>query len=289
MKKTLILTAAVIVLLVTSCNDRKEKEYNDSMRLAEIEAQYKQATTFNDSLLLLMGDIYAGLDSINAQEGLLVTPGIGDNADRRAEIRDNLAAIRFRLEQNKRLLAELEKKANVATANSVVLQRTIDQMKERIAAQDEKINELTLLLSNANDSIGVLNLQVEQSQQQLASETQAREEAEAQYIASENAANTVFYVIGNNKQLKEWKVLEKRFLGPTKVMQGDDINYTCFTAADKRYLLAIPTGAKNVEIKSLNDANSYTIEGGKNEDKTIRITNPDLFWQKTPYLVVEIK
>lgn len=289
MKKTLILATVAIVLLATSCNDRKEKEYNDSMRLAEIEAQYNQAATFNDSLLLLMGDIYAGLDSINAQEGLLITPGIGDNADRRAEIRDNLSAIRFRLEQNKRLLAELEKKANDATANSVVLQRTIDQMKERIAAQDEKINELTSLLSTANDSIGVLNIKVEQTQQQLASESQAREEAEAQYVASENAANTVFYVIGTNKQLKDWKVLEKRFLGPTKVMQGDNINYTCFTGADKRHLLAIPTGAKNIEIKSINDANSYTIEGGKNEEKTIRITNPDLFWQKTPYLVVEIK
>lgn len=289
MKKNLIFLALGLLVLV-GCGEKKEVgENTDSIRLAEMEAQYNDATNFNDSLLLLMGDIYAGLDSINAQEGLLITPGIGDNTDRRAEIRDNLSAIRQRLEQNKRLLAELEKKAKDAGANSAVLQRTIDQMKERIAAQDAKIEELTAQLESANQTITTLTGQVAETQQQLADETQAKEEAQAQYVASENAANTVYYVIGTNKQLKDWKVLEKRFLGATKVMQGDNINYSCFKSADKRTLTSIPTGAKKVEIKSLNDANSYVIEGGKDDPKTIKITNPDLFWQKTPYLVIETK
>lgn len=288
MKK--ILSAAVVGLLfLAACNNHNGEENMDSIRLAEMEAQYQQATNFNDSLLLLMGDIYAGLDSINAQEGLLITPGIGDKADRREEIRDNLSAIRMRLEQNKRLLAELEKKANAANANSVVLQRTIDQMKEHIAAQDARIDELTSQLASASDSITTLNVKVEETQQQLADETLAKEEAEAQYVAAENAANTVYYVIGTNKQLKDWKVLEKRFLGPTRVMQGDNINYKCFKSADKRTLTSIPTGAKNVEIKSYNDPDSYVIEGGKNDYKTIKITNPEQFWQKTPYLVIETK
>lgn len=288
MKKGLIF-AALGLLGLAACNDHKGTYDADSARLAEMEAQYRQATSFNDSLMLLMGDIYSGLDSINTQEGLLITPGIGDNADRRMEIRDNLSAIRMRLEQNKRLLEELEKKAKNASSGSVILQRTIDQMKERIAAQDAKIEELTALLASANDSIGTLNLKVEETRQQLADETEAREEAQANYVAAENAANTVYYVIGSNKQLKDWKVLEKRFLGATKVMQGDNINYKCFIKADKRTLTSIPTGAKKVEIKSLNDAASYTIEGGKDQNKTIKITNPDLFWQKTPYLVIETK
>ena len=288
MKRNLIY-AAVGLLALAGCKGHDNADNADSLRMAEMEAQYQEATNFNDSLLLLMGDIYAGLDSINSQEGLLMNPGVGDNVDRRAEVRNNLSAIRMRLEQNKQLLAQLEKKANDAGSNSKVLQRTIEQMKERIAQQDAKIEELTTQLASANETIDQLSGQVAETQQQLADETQAKEEAQAQYVAAENAANTVYYVIGSNKQLKEWKVLEKRFLGATKVMQGDEINFSCFHKADKRNLTSIPTGAKKVEIKSLNDANSYVIEGEKDGPKTIKITNPELFWQKTPYLVIETK
>lgn len=289
MKKTLIYGVVALIGLA-ACQSREGKNVNeDSIKLAEMTEQYQDAANFNDSLLLLMGDIYSGLDSINSQEGLLMHPGIGDNADRRAEIRENLSVIRQRLEHNKKLLAELEKKANEAGQNSKVLQRTIDQMKERIAQQDARIEELTAQLASANETISQLTDEVSETKDQLATETQAKEEAQAQFVAAENAANTVYFVIGTNKELKTWGVLEKRFLGTTKVMQGDDINFKCFTPADKRTLTSIPTGAVKVEIKSLNDAASYVIEGGKDQPKTIKITNPALFWQKTPYLVIEKK
>lgn len=288
MKKTIIY-AAMGLLALGACNKTEKTETVDASVYEEMNAKYQEASDYKDSLLLLMGDIYAGLDSINTQEGLLVTPGVGDNADRRAQVKENLSLIRQRLEVNKQLLAQLEKKANDATANSALLQRTIAQMKERIEQQEAKITELTDQLAQAQETISNLNDQVTETQQQLEDQTKLTEDTQAQLTATENEANTVYYVIGSNKQLKEYKVLEKRFLGATKVMQGDDINYTCFTKADKRTLTSIPTGAKKVEIKSLNDKDSYEIVGGKDDPKTIKITNPELFWQKTPYLVIETK
>lgn len=302
MKKKLLYAAIGLITLSACSNKGKEEQQvnTDSIRLVEVEAQYEEATNFNDSLLLLMGDIYAGLDSINMQEGIISSQNIGDNANKRAEVKNNLEAIRMRLQHNKQMVAELEKKVKAATdaaaasdkkaaASAAVLQKTIDQLKEHIASQEAKIDELTKQLAEAQETITNLTGQVEQTQKDLANETQAKEEAQAQVVATENEANSVYYVIGTNKQLKDWKVLEKRFLGATKVMQGDDINYSCFIKADKRTLTSIPTGAKKVEIKSLNDAKSYTIEGGKDDPKTIKITNPELFWQKTPYLVIETK
>lgn len=287
MKRTLIY-AVVCLIALAACDSSRRDSAEDSVK-NEYEVKYLEASSYNDSLLLLMGDIYAGLDSINAQEGLLMNPGVGDNVDQRAQVRENLTLIRLRLEENKRLLSELEKKASAAGQNSKVLQHTIEQMKERIAEQDQRIEQLNTQLAAANEQIDQLSGEVEETRQQLADETAAREEAQAQTVAAENAANTVYYVIGTNRQLKDWGVLEKRFLGTTKVMQGDDINYTCFKPADRRNLTSIPTGAVKVEIKSLNDANSYVIEGDKDKPKTIRITNPQLFWQKTPYLVIETK
>lgn len=288
MKRTLIYLSLGL-LAITACNKNDNQQEANDETIEAMNLKYQEANDFKDSLLLLMGDIYAGLDSINMQEGLLITPGVGDNSDRRAEVKENLALIRQRLQANKQLLAQMEAKANSASANSAVLQRTIAQMKERIEQQDARISELTAQLSLANETIGELNEQVTDTKQQLEDQTQITEETKAQLTAAENQANTVYYVIGTNKQLKEYKVLEKRFLGTTKIMQGDEINYSCFVKADKRTLLSIPTGAKKVEIKSLNDPASYVIEGGKDDPKTIKITNPTLFWQKTPYLVIETK
>lgn len=288
MKRILIFATVALVTLAACNNQDKNVEENQSM-VEELNTRYQEANDFKDSLLLLMGDIYAGLDSINTQEGLLITPGIGDNSDRRAEIKENLTLIRQRLELNKKLLAELEKKAKDANANSVVLQRTIEQMKQRIAEQDARISELSEELAKANETINTLTDQVNETQQQLDEQTKISEDTQAQLTATENEANTVYYIIGTAKELKEANVLEKKFLQATKIMQGDDIRYSSFIKGDKRTLLSIPTGAKKVEIKSLNDAASYEIVGGKDEPKTIKITNPELFWQKTPYLVIEKK
>lgn len=300
MKKSFILSALGLALIMVACGESKKEEAKvnqDSIKLVEMTEQYDQATNFNDSLLLLMGDIYAGLDSINMQEGLLVTPGIGDNADKRAEIKENLSLIRQRLQNNKQLLAELEKKAQAAAAEatakgeavSKVLQQTIDKLKVRITEQDAKIEQLVQQLEQANTTITTLQTTVEDQKEQIADVTQQKEEAEAQVVATENEANKVYYVMGSDKQLKEYGVLTKKFLGSTKIMQGENINYNCFKAADKRTLTSIPTNAKKVEIKSLNDPGSYRIDGEKDGPKTIVITNPDLFWQKTPYLVIQTK
>ena len=89
-------------------NEKKLNE--DSAKIADLTEEYKEASDFNDSLMLLMGDIYTGLDSINTQEGLLYNMNQGDNADRRAEIRRNLAAIKARLNANKQLPAGMEAK-----------------------------------------------------------------------------------------------------------------------------------------------------------------------------------
>lgn len=288
MKKVITFSALGLAILMVACGESKKDEVNtDSIRLAQMTDQYEQATNFNDSLLLLMGDIYAGLDSINMQEGLIVNTGIGDNADKHREIRENLSLIRQRLSLNKKLLADLEKKAAAQGEQSKVMTQTIQQLKERIEQQEAKIYQLTEQLEQANATITALQGTVEEQQGQIDEVTEQKEAAEAQAIAAENEANKVFYVIGDNKQLKNYGVLTKRFLGSTKIMQGDDINYSCFVTADKRTLKNIPTNCKKVEIKSLNDKSSYKIEGEKDGPKTIVITNPDLFWQKTPYLVIE--
>lgn len=290
MKKNL-LYFGIGALLLASCSGNGKKAEQDS--IADLTAEYKEATSYNDSLLLLMGDIYTGLDSINMQEGLLYNMGSGDSPDRRAEIRQNLSNIKARLAANRQLLESMEAKLASSGNENSVMKKTIAQLKDRIASQDQKIAQLESDLQNAKGQIETLNTQVAEGQEQLKTETAAKETAQAeakeaneQAIQAANEANRVFYAIGSNKELKKKGLLEKKFLGATKILKGDfDASY--FVAADKRDLKSIPTSAKKVKIWTNMPEGSYKIVGEKDGPKTIEITDPAKFWSLSSHLIIQ--
>lgn len=287
MKKSFIL-AGLGALLLASCAGKvdQNKLNEDSLKIADLTAEYEEATNFNDSLMLLMGDIYTGLDSINTQEGLLYNMGTGDSADRRAEIRRNLSSIKARLAANKQLLASMEAKVKATGNENSVQARTIAQLRQHIEAQDAKIAQLESELTQAKGQIENLNTQVAETQEQVKVETAAKEEAQAATVAAENEANKVYYAIGSNKELKNKGLLEKKFLGATKVLKGNfDASY--FITADKRTLTQIPTNAKKVKIWSNMPEDSYRIVGEKDGPKTIEIINPDKFWSLANHLIIQ--
>lgn len=285
MKKGFIILG-IGALMLASCSGNDKKLAEDSARIAELSAEYAEANNFNDSLMLLMGDIYTGLDSINMQEGLLYNMGNGESGDRRAEIRQNLANIKARLAANRALLDEMEGKLKKSGNENSVLAKTVAQLKDRIAQQDQKIAQLENDLASAKVQIDSLNSQVANTQEQLKTETEAKETAQAETVAVENAANTVYYAIGTNKELKKNGLLEKKFLGQTKVLKGD-FNESYFTKADKRSLSMIPTGAKKVKIWTNMPEGSYELVDNADGTKTIKITNPKDFWSMTPFLVIQ--
>ena len=287
MKKTAIALGGMTLLLLSACNSGyKEKAQQDSLRIAELTTNYEEAATFNDSLMLLMADVYNGLDSINMQEGLLYNMG-HEETDKRAEVRKNLSAIKERLAKNHALLAQMEKKMRDSGNQNAVLTKTIEQMKVRLEQQDTHIANLENQLSLANDSIANLNAQVEATEMQVQIQTEAKDAAFNAYQEADAQLNTVYYAMGTNKELKENGLLEKKFLGQTKVLKGD-VNESYFTKADKRTLTSIPTGAKKIKIWTNMPADSY--EEVKNADNTItlKITNPAQFWNYTDYLVIQL-
>lgn len=275
------------VLLLTSCAGNQKKIDDDSLKIAALTSQYEEATSFNDSLMLLMGDIYTGLDSINMQEGLLYNMKAGDSANRREEIRQNLSNIKARLDANRALIAKMEAQLKASGNDNSVQAKTIAQLKAHIEQQDKKIAQLESDLASARGQIEDLNTQVAETQEQVKAETAAKEEAQQATVAAENAANRVYYAIGTGKELKANGLLEKKFLGATKVMKGD-FNEAYFTTADKRTLTMIPTGSKKIKIWSNNPQGSYEIVDNADGTKTVKITNPTAFWSITPYLIIQV-
>ncbi len=284
--KKLFALGAIGAVLLSACSGEKGDKTADSLQIVTV--QYEQASSFNDSLLLLMGDIYDGLDSINTQEGLLYSMNKGgERFDRRAEVRQNLQNIKDKLQQNRELLAAMQAKLNKSSNDNSVLKKTIADLQARIDRQDAKIAELTTQLEAANAEIMQLNEQVAQGQEELKAETEAREQAEKEATAAENLANRVYYAIGTNKELKQNGLLDKKFLGATKVLQGD-FNENYFTAGDKRNLSVINTGGKKVKIWGNVPKDSYEILDNANGTQSVKILNSKEFWERSPYVIIQI-
>ncbi|MDE7496232.1 MAG: hypothetical protein K2M67_05220, partial [Muribaculaceae bacterium] len=125
------------------------------------------------------------------------------------------------------------------------------------------------------------------TQEQVKAETAAKEQAQQETVAAENAANTVYYAIGTNKELKKNGLLEKKFLGATKVLQGD-FNSSYFTKGDRRNITSIPTQSKKLKVWSNNPKNSYEITENAQGYKVLKITDPAAFWSLSPYLILQV-
>lgn len=287
MRKLLLFFSAA-AMLATACTNSESKIDEDSLRIANLSAELNQANDYRDSLLILMSDIYQGIDQINQQEGLLASmQGTSDDENRRDAVRENLETIRQKLQTNRELLAQMEKKLKNSNNQNALLAKTIEDLKTQIASQETKIAQLNSELENAHAQIQNLTTQVAETQEQVRAETEGRERAEQEVVAANNELNRCYYAIGTNKELKKNGLIAKKFLGKTKVLAGDfEMSY--FTQGDKRNLRSIPCNDKDVKIWTNHPTGSYEIIENADKTKTIKIINPDKFWSLSNYLIIQI-
>lgn len=287
MKKIFLFVGACALLVGASCSKTEEQVNTDSIKNVQLTAELEQATDYKDSLLLIMDDIYGGLDQIQQQENLISNMSQSPEGDKRTAVREDLEVIRQRLASNRKLLNQMQKKLNTANDKNGMLAKTIDNLQAHIAQQETKIAQLNTDLENMRAENAQLKTEVTETKEQLTNETQLKEQAQQQVVATENQMNKCYFAIGSNSELKSKDLISKKFLGSTKVMQGDfDTSY--FQTADKRNLKSIPCNNKKVKIWTNHPAGSYELIESANGNKTIRILNSDKFWSLSNHLIIQV-
>lgn len=272
--------------LLTACNNATSNQENsdhatDSVTITRLADE-------RDSLMSLIGEINQGILEINEMEHVIVSPNFQqETPERKSQIMENINAMRMALEKRRTELDKLERKMKQAGKMNADLQETIDTQKQMMTQQAQKILELQRELNSALATISNLNSSVDSLNNQVTNINSQREEAEKRSADLANELNTCYYVVGSNKELKEHSILEKKFLSHTKVLEGNfDRSY--FTRAYKRTLREIETFSERAKILTKQPVNSYRIEE-RNGSKVIVITNSTLFWEKSDYLVIEVK
>ena len=145
---------------------------------------------------------------------------------------------------------------------------TIAQMQEQLAQKDQEIEGLNTKVNNLNQDLNVAN---------------AKNDEQSRMIADQIVEmNKVYYVGASKKALKESGILTSKYI------LRQEVPAEAFTLADKREVKQIAFEGKKVKVLSAHPVESYTIVNNDNQ-VVIEITNPELFWSVTKYLVAITK
>ena len=307
MKKLLFYSIAIAATFgLASCGNKEKAETVEvqEIDLTQVEAteqELREALANQDSLLNLLNEISADMDNIRQIEGLMSSVQ-GESPSVRQQLRDDMKRIQATLQQRREQLAQLEKKLASADANNAVLtktnatlQKTIDNLKAQIEQQEKQIEEYRVEIEQKNTTIAEQGEKIEKQQGEIqdlnttvSQVTEAKEQAEEQNVKLTDQINTCYYVIGTSKELNDKGIIKSGFLRKTKILPGD-VDKQYFTQADKRTLLEINCHSKKAEVKTNQPESSYQFTEEANGNKILVIKDPKEFWQKSNFLVIQVK
>lgn len=283
MKSILIIVVAFLTL--TMCtnipqNESKLQIKNDSLERLIIQkdsAVYAIVGTFNA--------IENNLATIKAKENIisLTLNDIENQQTREEKINEDINMIYDLMKENKDKVAKLEQQLKSAYIKNNDLQKTVQSLQNKLAEKDAEIIQLRQHLMDQNLRIDELTYALDT----LAFDNTVKK---ALIEAQDESLHEVYYMIGTEKELKEFGVLDKKgiFIGIGSGKSiNEDFDKNLFEKIDYRETTELSFDAKKVNIITNHPSNSYELTGEK-PFSGIKITNPDEFWSISKYLVISI-
>ena len=286
MKKTLtILSVALVALLLSSCveSSKKYKALVAEKESLVVENQ-KMENEFNATMGIL-NEVENNLQAIRDAEGILLVKQEGNERDQVVaellQIKEVMAANHARLDSLNDVLAKSNRNNANLRAQIKKLQAQLTEKEEMISTLQAQIAEKDGQIANLNNQVENLNTNLNNANNQIAD---LNENIENQT----NEMNAVYIINGTVKELKE-----KGVILSTKKILKSDVPTQEFIKADMRNLTTITFNSKKAVVLSTHPVDSYTLVKGTDADgkkiMTLEITNPEMFWKVTRYLVVLTK
>ena len=284
MKKLLFLAIGLTLITFMGCKeDRKVADvagFSQNDSLQKIIAQ--KDNEIND-IMETFNQIEAGFKEINEAENRVSLMKDGEGANRRQQLVENVQFISATMKENRTLIEKLRRQLRESSVKSDNLKKTIEnlvaeleekdnqlqQLRAELDAKNIHIAELDQTISGLNDN--VTNLQTESSQKS------------ATIQAQDKQLHTAWFVFGTKKELKEQRIIDG-----DRVLESN-FNKSYFTKIDIRVEKEIKLYSKYAKILTMHPSDSYTLEKDANKQYVLRITNPQIFWSTSKYLVILVK
>ena len=282
--KQLKLFACLALLLLGACTGKKSSpdlanmEQNDSLQ--RIIAQ--RDSEIND-MMSTLNEIQEGLSAINQAENRLSIAREGEGANKTEQIKENIKFIANTMARNRELMKRLQQQLRESRFNGDELRKTISNLTQQLDDKEQELQRLKAELDAKDIHIAALDEKIDNLNDNVEN-LQTDAQQKAQTISNQDKQlNTAWFVFGTKKELKEQHIMENG-----KVLQSN-FNKNYFAKIDIRIDKEIKFYSKSARILTMHPSGSYTLTPDVNKQYVLRITNPQLFWSTSKYLVVLVK
>ena len=283
-----IATAAAlgVVALLASCVSRQVAVEAES-RSDSLELVVSAKDSLINAVFADINAISENLALIKSRENLITVAGESEGGRRPVEEIDNdIKAIDRLLRENRAKIESLQRSAaQLRKANLRIdgLEKMIADMNRQLAEKKAEVEQLRESLVRMGDEVKSLTEEVAVRSAEV--ESLSGEKAELQ-----NQLNTVYYIVGAEKELRDAQIINKQgFIGRTLTV-GRNSNFDSFTMADSRLLSEVPVGQKKATLVTSHPEGSYELvtDANKVVEKLI-ITDPVRFWESSKILIISCK
>ena len=283
-----IATAAAlgVVALLASCVSRQVAVEAES-RSDSLELVVSAKDSLINAVFADINAISENLALIKSRENLITVAGESEGGRRPVEEIDNdIKAIDRLLRENRAKIESLQRSAaQLRKANLRIdgLEKMIADMNRQLAEKKAEVEQLRESLVRMGDEVKSLT-------EEVAVRSAEVENLSGEKVELQNQLNTVYYIVGAEKELRDAQIINKQgFIGRTLTV-GRNSNFDSFTMTDSRLLSEVPVGQKKATLVTSHPEGSYELvtDANKVVEKRI-ITDPVRFWESSKILIISCK
>ncbi len=282
MKKLMLIVIGLVML--TACNQKsKEKDTVMIQKVDSLNRIIEQKDHEVNEMITTLNDIEEGFRAINEAEQRLTISQNGEGSVAAERIRENMQFISLRMQQNRELINKLRNQLRLSTLKGDQLRRTLENLSRQMEEKDAQLALLRTELESKDVQIGELNTQVTDLTTSVNTLTEESTQKSETISDQDKQLHMAWFVYGTKKELKKQHIIEDG-----EVLRSN-FNRDYFTKIDIRIDKEIRLYSRSAKVLTAHPSSSYQLIRDANKQYTLRITNPELFWSTSKYLVVVVK
>jgi len=282
MKKLLVI-ALCLAGLVACDSSKQQPAVNNNEKTDSLNRIIEQKDNEINDMLSTLNEIQDGFRQISAAENRVTLAKDGESTNKASQIRNDMSFIAQTMKHNRELIAKLQKQAREGSVAAEQLKTTIENLTAELEDKTQQLEVLRSELAQKDVHIAELDQTVSTLNEDVAQLKTESEEKTNTITSQDRQIHTAWYVFGTKKELKNNRVIDDG-----KVLQSN-FNKNYFTKIDIRVDKEIKLYSKSAKILTAHPSSSYTLTPDASKQYVLRITNPDVFWSTSKYLVIQVK
>lgn len=287
--RIMILLGMILAMFISCGPDEKQLREQEAIK-TELAQTHKNYDSLEKAMMSSLDEIDKRIGLIKSQKGYLVfSTSNSDVKNKKQEILSNIAVMDELLSDNEKRIENLRTELKRIGSNNKGLSKRIKQYEEENKAITEEIGGLRQQLLEAREKNDNLTAENERLNIEVSNQTVMYDNLRTQYTKAEKDAYVAYCKTGTRKELKKANIIEKKNIltltAPDKI--NENVTPESFEQIDTRTTLQIPLESKDAKIVTTHDENSYKWCDDPDGTKKLCIIDPELFWGKSKYLVIE--